>query len=60
MRALRRRYPQIYRSNDRLLIDPASIVVGRPDFLDAVKGTSFLYCLLMCITVLCMYAVCFH
>jgi hypothetical protein len=40
MRALRRRYPQIYQSNDKLLIDPATIIVAREDFLSAVRGAS--------------------
>jgi SpoVK/Ycf46/Vps4 family AAA+-type ATPase len=43
MRALRRRYPQIYQSNDKLLIDPATIIVAREDFLSAVRGASLFF-----------------
>jgi SpoVK/Ycf46/Vps4 family AAA+-type ATPase/predicted nucleic acid-binding protein len=36
--ALKRRYPQIYNSNSRLLIDVNSIEVQKIDFLDAMKS----------------------
>ncbi|KAK9811900.1 hypothetical protein WJX72_012131 [[Myrmecia] bisecta] len=35
LHALRRQYPQIYESDDKLLIDPASVKIGRRDFLSA-------------------------
>jgi hypothetical protein len=38
LRAVRRRYPQIYESSERLLIDTATITVARQDFLKAMKG----------------------
>lgn len=34
LHALRRRYPQIYETSERLLIDPESIVVTRQDFIE--------------------------
>lgn len=39
MRALRRRYPQIYKSAEKLLIDPSTIVVAREDLVSAFRGT---------------------
>lgn len=36
--ALRRRYPQIYESNDKLLIDVNSIEVMKKDFIKAMKS----------------------
>lgn len=33
--ALRRSYPQIYTSNDKLLVDPKSVSVMQPDFEEA-------------------------
>ena len=41
--ALRRRYPQIYESDDKLLIDPGQVVPGRVDFraaMDAITPAS--------------------
>ena len=38
LHALRRRYPQIYDSDDKLLIDPASIAVEQPDFVAALSA----------------------
>lgn len=38
LHALRRHYPQIYDSNDKLLVDPASVRVSRTDFLSAFKA----------------------
>ena len=35
--ALRRRYPQIYATDDRLNLDPAQVVPGRVDFESALK-----------------------
>ncbi|KAL8763104.1 MAG: hypothetical protein Q9184_000997 [Pyrenodesmia sp. 2 TL-2023] len=37
LNAVQRRYPQIYRSNEKLQIDPASINVGAKDFMISVK-----------------------
>jgi hypothetical protein len=36
--ALRRRYPQIYESDDKLLIDPGQVVPGRVDFRAAMEA----------------------
>ena len=36
--ALRRRYPQIYESDDKLLIDPGQILPGRVDFRAAMEA----------------------
>jgi SpoVK/Ycf46/Vps4 family AAA+-type ATPase len=36
--ALRRRYPQIYESDDKLLIDPAQVVPTREDFRAAMEA----------------------
>ena len=38
LQALRRSYPQIYDTEDKLLINPAQVVVGKPDFLAAHAG----------------------
>ncbi len=38
LHALRRRYPQIYDSDDKLLIDPASIAVEQQDFVAALSS----------------------
>lgn len=38
LNAVQRRYPQIYRSNEKLQIDPASISVSVKDFLISVKN----------------------
>lgn len=38
LNAVQRRYPQIYSSEDRLLLDPSSIVVGAKDFMMSVKS----------------------
>lgn len=38
LHALRRQYPQIYDTNDKLLVDPASVRVSRTDFLAALKA----------------------
>jgi SpoVK/Ycf46/Vps4 family AAA+-type ATPase len=38
MRAIRRRYPQIYSSTRKLVIDPAKIRVTLMDFVDAFNG----------------------
>ena len=37
LHALRRHYPQIYDTHDKLLVDPAAVRVARPDFLAAFK-----------------------
>ena len=36
--ALRRRFPQIYASQERLLVEPSQVCVHRPDFLAALGG----------------------
>ena len=36
--ALRRRYPQIYDSDDKLLVEPEAVAVEREDFLAARRG----------------------
>ena len=38
LHALRRRYPQIYDSDEKLLIDPASIAVEQQDFVAALSS----------------------
>lgn len=38
LHALRRQYPQIYDTNDKLLVDPATVRVSRTDFLSAFKA----------------------
>jgi hypothetical protein len=38
LHALRRHYPQIYDSDEKLLIDPASVCVTRRDFLSAFSA----------------------
>jgi SpoVK/Ycf46/Vps4 family AAA+-type ATPase len=37
LQALRRRYPQIYRSTEKLLIDPKQVLVGENDFIKAMS-----------------------
>lgn len=37
LQALRRRYPQIYRSAEKLLIDPQQVQVGEGDFIQAMS-----------------------
>lgn len=38
LNAIQRRYPQIYSSTDRLLLNPESITVGAKDFMMSVKS----------------------
>ncbi|KAI9592542.1 hypothetical protein BDF19DRAFT_388255, partial [Syncephalis fuscata] len=38
LRAIRRRYPQIYNSQHKLLLDPRSVNVTEIDFVAAMKG----------------------
>ena len=38
LNAVQRRYPQIYKSNDRLLLKPESIEVELRDFMLSVKS----------------------
>ncbi len=38
LHALRRQYPQIYDTHDKLLVDPATVRVSRTDFLSAFKA----------------------
>ncbi|KAF9477179.1 AAA-domain-containing protein [Pholiota conissans] len=37
LNAIQRRYPQVYKSNDRLLLNPESIGVGLRDFMISIK-----------------------
>lgn len=38
LNAIQRRYPQVYKTNDRLLLDPTSIHVQARDFMASVKS----------------------
>jgi ATPase family AAA domain-containing protein 2 len=38
LNAIQRRYPQIYKSNERLLLDPSTINVGLRDFMMSIKS----------------------
>ena len=38
LNAIQRRYPQIYKSNDRLLVKPENIGVQARDFMISVKS----------------------
>lgn len=38
LNAVQRRYPQIYKSNDRLLLKPETIEVGLRDFMISIKS----------------------
>ena len=40
LNAIQRRYPQVYKTNDRLLLDPTSIHVQARDFMASVKSES--------------------
>ncbi|ORX89770.1 hypothetical protein K493DRAFT_266574, partial [Basidiobolus meristosporus CBS 931.73] len=37
LKAIRRKYPQIYNSAEKLLIEPKKIEVTAADFLEAIK-----------------------
>lgn len=39
LNAVQRRYPQIYKSNERLVLDPTSINVELRDFMISVRST---------------------
>ncbi|KAK9700367.1 TAT-binding protein-like protein 7, AAA ATPase [Basidiobolus ranarum] len=39
LKAIRRRYPQIYDSDEKLLIEPKNIEITAADFLEAIKTT---------------------
>lgn len=41
MNAVQRRYPQIYKSTDRLLLKPETINVGLRDFMISIKSTFY-------------------
>ena len=41
LNAVQRRYPQIYKSNDRLLLQPESIEVGLRDFMISIKSLHY-------------------
>lgn len=40
LNAIQRRYPQIYKTNERLLLQPESIHVQAKDFMVSVKSES--------------------
>lgn len=40
LNAIQRRYPQIYKSKDRLLLQPETIQVQAKDFMTSIKSTS--------------------
>lgn len=40
MNAIQRRYPQVYKSTDRLLLKPETIEVGLRDFMISIKSES--------------------
>jgi hypothetical protein len=42
-----RRYPQIYESSEKLLIDPAQITLTRADFFQAMRGSSLQFFFLL-------------
>jgi SpoVK/Ycf46/Vps4 family AAA+-type ATPase len=41
LNAIQRRYPQVYKSNDRLLLKPETIGVGLRDFMISIKSNYF-------------------
>jgi hypothetical protein len=41
LNAIQRRYPQIYKTNDRLLLEPESISVQAKDFMISIKSAFF-------------------
>lgn len=43
MNAIQRRYPQVYKSNDRLLLKPETIGIGLRDFMISIKSNYFLF-----------------
>ena len=45
LNAIQRRYPQIYKTSDRLLLKPDSIQVQAKDFMMSVKSTFLISCL---------------
>ena len=59
LNAIQRRYPQVYKSNDRLLLKPETIGVGLRDFMISIKS-NFLYSWTepISLTQLCHF--CFH
>jgi SpoVK/Ycf46/Vps4 family AAA+-type ATPase len=40
LNAVQRRYPQIYKTTERLLLKPDTIEVGLRDFMISIKSTS--------------------
>ena len=42
LNAIQRRYPQVYQSQDRLLLKPETIDVGLRDFMISIKSTFLL------------------
>lgn len=42
LNAIQRRYPQVYKSNDRLLLKPETIGVGLRDFMISIKSECLL------------------
>ena len=51
MRAIRRRYPQIYASTKKLIIDPSKITITLMDFVDAYNGLTPASHRCVCVTV---------
>ena len=43
LNAIQRRYPQVYKTNDRLLLKPETIGVGLRDFMIAIKSKVSLF-----------------
>ena len=41
LNAVQRHYPQIYRSDERLLVDAETVTVQPRDFMISIKSTSF-------------------
>jgi len=43
LNAIQRRYPQVYKTNDRLLLKPETIGVGLRDFMISIKSKVSLF-----------------
>ena len=43
LNAIQRRYPQVYKSNDILLLKPETIGVGLGDFMISIKSNDFFF-----------------
>ena len=55
MNAVQRRYPQIYKSNDRLLLNPETIRVGLRDFMISIKSAPILISSINHLLILCLF-----